>query len=124
MLSGGTFEFEHSIAKRNLSSCSSSIMTAEAEEESGNDTMSRCCANCGAAEVEGNGVKLRSCSACHLVKYCSFKCQGEHRSKHKRECKKRVAELRDEILFKHSQKATITALFVSCRCQLKLDYQL
>ena len=61
------------------------------------------CANCGIAE--GDGVKLRSCSACHLVKYCGVKCQKEHRTEHKRACKKRVAELKDELLFKQPESS-------------------
>ena len=58
----------------------------------------KCCANCGIAGIDD--VKLRDCSACHLVSYCGVKCQKEHRPKHKRDCKKRAAELRDELLFK------------------------
>ena len=38
--------------------------------------------------------------ACKLVKYCSRDCQIAHRPQHKRVCKKRVAELHDEKLFK------------------------
>ena len=59
--------------------------------------MSRCCANCGrgAAEVEGDGVKLKTCTGCKSVRYCDVKCQKEHRPKHKQECKKRAAELKD-----------------------------
>ena len=57
-----------------------------------------CCASCGAAEADH--IKLMKCTACHLVKYCSVKCQKEHRPQHKRACKKRAAELRDELLFK------------------------
>ncbi|KAK1739981.1 hypothetical protein QTG54_008931 [Skeletonema marinoi] len=56
-------------------------------EESG-DTMMYCAA-CGTAEVDD--VKLKKCTACH---------SRDHRPKHKRACKKRAAELRDEILFK------------------------
>ena len=55
------------------------------------------CANCGKAG--GNDIKLKKCSGCHLVSYCSIKCQKEHRPKHKRDCKQRAAELHDEILF-------------------------
>jgi len=34
------------------------------------------------------------------VKYCNRECQIAHRSQHKKECKKRAAELHDEKLFK------------------------
>ncbi len=60
-----------------------------------------CCANCGIAEVDD--IKLKKCDDCDLVKYCSVKCQREHRPKHKRACKKRAAELRDELLFKQPE---------------------
>ena len=56
------------------------------------------CANCGKGEEEGSNLK--SCAACKLVKYCSRDCQQAHRLKHKRECKKRAAELHDIELFK------------------------
>ena len=57
-----------------------------------------CCASCGTAD--GDDIKLKRCNACYLVRYCSVKCQREHRPQHKKECKRRAAELRDEILFK------------------------
>jgi TPR repeat protein len=57
-----------------------------------------CCASCGIAE--GGDIKLKTCTACKSVRYCGFKCQKEHRPQHKKECKKRTAELRDEVLFK------------------------
>ena len=57
--------------------------------------------SCGITVADG--VKLKDCSACHLVKYCSVKCQRDHRPKHKKECKKRAAELHDEILFKQPE---------------------
>eukprot|EP00985_Skeletonema_marinoi_P029504 scaffold28035_cov211-Skeletonema_marinoi.AAC.7 len=60
--------------------------------------MSSFCASCGIAEVDD--IKLTTCDAnCKLVRYCSIACQREHRLQHKEECKKRVAELRDELLF-------------------------
>jgi hypothetical protein len=46
---------------------------------------------------------LMTCTACKSVRYCSVKCQREHRPKHKRACKKRAAELRDEILFRQPE---------------------
>ena len=56
------------------------------------------CANCGKTEEEGNALK--ACVACKMVKYCNRECQIAHRPQHKRECKKRAAELHDEKLFK------------------------
>jgi len=56
------------------------------------------CANCGKGEEESGNLK--KCSACQLVKYCSRECQAAHRPQHKKECKKRAAELYDEKLFK------------------------
>ena len=47
------------------------------------------CAACGKADDN-----LKSCTACHLVKYCNRKCQISHRPKHKKECRKRAAELK------------------------------
>jgi len=70
------------------------------------------CARCG--EEEGDD-DLKFCAGCKLVKYCSRECQSAHRPQHKKECKKRAAELHllgsmsvsdqitpvsDEILFK------------------------
>ena len=90
-------------------------MSAAAGEKSGNtslrsekmsivmesdDTLS-CCASCGIAG--GDDIKLKDCSACHLARYCSGKCQNDHQLQHKRACKKRAAELKDEILFKQPE---------------------
>ena len=61
------------------------------------------CAGCGVKE--GGDIKLRNCTACYLVRYCGVKCQKGHRPKHKKECKKRAAELRDEILFKEPESS-------------------
>ena len=70
-----------------------------------------CCASCGIAEV--NEIKLKTC-ACKLVRYCSVKCQKEHRSQHKTGCKKRVAELRDEILFKQPESSHLGDCPICC----------
>ena len=56
------------------------------------------CANCGKGGE--SSIKLKSCAACMLVKYCSRECQIAHRPQHKKECKKRAKELHDELLFK------------------------
>ena len=59
--------------------------------------MSDTCANCG--KEPGDAVRLKSCTACRLVKYCSVDCQRTHRKQHKKTCKQRAAELRDEQLY-------------------------
>ena len=75
-------------------------MSAVAEEES--DTKIFCCASCGTAGVDD--VELMNCTTgCYLVKYCSVKCQEDHRPDHEEECKQRAAELHDEILFKQPE---------------------
>jgi len=51
-----------------------------------------CCASCGIAEVDE--VKLKECSDCDLIKYCSDECKQDHKSQHEEDCKKRAAELR------------------------------
>jgi len=56
------------------------------------------CANCGKGEEESG--KLKACTACDMVKYCNRDCQIAHRPQHKKECRKRAAELHDEALFK------------------------
>jgi len=78
-------------------------MVIENGEESGNGASGKAgetlyCASCGIAEVDD--IKLTTCDAnCKLVRYCSVACQRDHRPQHKEECKKRVAELRDNLLF-------------------------
>ena len=58
--------------------------------------MNACCAECGA----DGGVSLKICKSCMQVKYCNAICQKNHWQKHKKECKRHAAELRDEALFK------------------------
>eukprot|EP00984_Skeletonema_dohrnii_P012552 scaffold5111_cov84-Skeletonema_dohrnii-CCMP3373.AAC.1 len=72
-----------------------------ADAEGGANMM--CCAACSTPEVDD--IKLKDRSACKLVKYCGVKCQKDHRPQHKKECKKRMAELRDEILFKQPESS-------------------
>jgi len=67
-------------------------------EENEADT---CCAFCGSAEIDD--IKLKECATCDLVKYCSDACQKEHGPQHEEACKKRAAELRDELLFKQPE---------------------
>ena len=61
-------------------------------------TAAEVCANCCGKE-RNDSAKLKNCTACRLVKYCDVDCQRAHRKQHKRACKKRAAELKDERLY-------------------------
>ena len=62
-----------------------------------------CCASCGIAEIDD--VKLmKDCDDCDLVKYCCNNCQEDHKLEHEEACKKRAADLREELLFKHPEE--------------------
>jgi len=61
------------------------------------------CAACGIGEDDG--IKMNKCTACDLARYCSDKCQLEHLPEHEQTCKKRAAELRDDILFKQPESS-------------------
>ena len=54
------------------------------------------CAECG----EEGGASLKMCKSCMLVKYCNAECQKKHWPEHKKDCKLRAAEMRDEALFR------------------------
>ena len=62
------------------------------------DNILSLCANCGKGEESAGDLK--ACTACKMVKYCNRDCQIAHRPQHKKECKKRAADLNDEKLFK------------------------
>jgi len=78
-----------------------------------------CCAACGIAA--NDDVKLKKCAACEIVRYCGVNCQREHRPQHKRACKKRVAELRDEILCRQREKNTDPEDCPICCLPLSID---
>jgi len=61
------------------------------------DAAADVCANCG--KTGSDAVKLKNCTACRLVKYCGVDCQRAHRKQHKKACKHRAAELKDEQLY-------------------------
>ena len=66
-----------------------------------NQADTSCCASCGIAECDD--IKLKECDGCDLVRYCNDDCQQIHQSEHEESCKKRAAELRDELLFKQPE---------------------
>ena len=54
--------------------------------------------NCAACGKEGGNHN--TCNKCKMVRYCNAACKKKHCSKHKKACKKRVAELHEEAIFK------------------------
>jgi hypothetical protein len=86
-------------------------MSADVEMSETSDTMMHC-ASCGIAEVDE--IKLKTCTACKSVRYCGVTCQREHKVKHKKACKKRAAELRDEILFKQPEGSYLGDCPICC----------
>ena len=70
------------------------------------------CANCGKAAVDS--IKLKMCTACKLVKYCSVECQKIHRPQHKKTCKKRAAELRENKLFAPTDESYLGECPICC----------
>eukprot|EP00985_Skeletonema_marinoi_P002912 scaffold1192_cov80-Skeletonema_marinoi.AAC.2 len=73
---------------------------------------SSCCAACGIAEVDD--ITLKECATCDLVRYCSDTCQKNHWPQHKEACKKRAAELRDELLFKQPESSHLGDCPICC----------
>jgi hypothetical protein len=75
------------------------------------------CASCGIAAIDN--ITLKKC-ACNLVKYCSIDCQKNHRPQHKKMCKKRLAELHDDDLFKQPDSSYLGECSICC-LSLPLD---
>ena len=55
------------------------------------------CANCGK-----EGSNLNICNKCKEATYCNAACKKKHRSKHKKQCEGRLAEMHDEALFREA----------------------
>ena len=90
-----------------------SAMNAEDDlEEAEAADMMMFCASCGIAEVDD--IKLMTCNDCDLVRYCSDKCQQDHRPHHDASCKERAAELRDELLFKQPESSYLGDCPICC----------
>ena len=84
-------------------------MIAVDEEAAG---MTTCCASCGRAEVDE--VKLKICTTCKLVKYCSVVCQKNHRPQHEEDCKKRASEIHDDHLFMSPDESHLGECPICC----------
>ena len=50
------------------------------------------CANCGK-----EGSDLNICNKCKAAKYCNAACKKKHRTKHKKKCERRAAEIQAEL---------------------------
>ena len=74
------------------------MSASTADNDNNKDNVPDICANCGKGE-DGN-TNLKACTACKMVKYCNRECQIAHRSQHKKECRRRAAEMHEEALFK------------------------
>ena len=70
-------------------------LSKQIENLSVNNDILTICANCGK-----EGTDLNACNKCDLVAYCNAACKKKHRTKHKKKCERRVAELHDIELFK------------------------
>lgn len=70
------------------------------------------CAACGKAAVDN--VKLKMCTACELVKYCNVECQKNHWPRHKKACRKRAAEIRDDRLFRQPDESYLGECPICC----------
>ena len=83
------------------------------EESEAVETLS-CCASCGIAKAKVDDIQLVPCDDCDLVRYCSDECRAQHKSTHEEECKKRTAELRDELLFKQPESSHLGDCPICC----------
>ena len=70
------------------------------------------CASCGITDVDD--AILRKCDGCDLVNYCGVACRELHRPEHAGKCKKRAAELRDELLFKQPESSHMGDCPICC----------
>ena len=60
------------------------------------------CDNCGKVVSNPN-----ECNKCKSAKYCNAACKKKHRSKHKTECERRVAELQEEEIERERRAAEL-----------------
>ena len=101
----------HSLNIEKLSAATASMST-DGDSVSAAAAAEKCCASCGIAAIDD--VKLKPCPHCDLVEYCSDDCQQEHREKHEAACKKRAAELYDELLFKQPESNHLSDCPICC----------
>ena len=88
----------NSIVKEKESSCN------KEEDTCTDDIMKKLNITCTEIDIcaccSKEGSDLNTCNKCKAVKYCNAACKKRHRTKHKKKCERRVAELHDIELFK------------------------
>ena len=95
-MSGTTGELSKMAAASNEEDLVSEMLSKQnIEDLSNNENDVSVCANCGK-----EGSNLNICNKCKEATYCNAACKKKHRSKHKKHCERRVAELHDVVLFK------------------------
>ena len=77
-------------------------LTQQVEDLSNDNDTLITCANCGK-----EGSNLNICNKCKAATYCNASCKKKHRSKHKQDCERRVAELHDEELERERRAAEL-----------------
>jgi tetratricopeptide (TPR) repeat protein len=93
--------YQHNFRRRRAG-CTIMSSSAEADEV---------CASCGTTTIDN--IKLKKCG-CKLVKYCSVDCQKNHRPQHKKACKKRMTELREDELFAQPDESHLGECSICC----------
>jgi len=79
------------------------------------------CACCG---KEGNSEDMNACNKCKMVQYCNAACKKKHRTKHKKACERRVAELHEDALFKDVEPEECPICFLSLPVADKQSFKL
>jgi hypothetical protein len=88
------------------------VIMSSTEQVNNDEVVEEVCANCSKAAVDN--IKLKICTACKLVKYCSVVCQKNHRPQHKKACKKRLAEIKDDRLFRQPDESYLGECPICC----------
>ena len=92
MSSAGSTDLSGELSSLNIGSGNESNNNEEKGGASNAEIISTVslCANCG---KEGDGDNMNTCNKCDLVQYCNAACKKKHKSKHKKKCERRAAEL-------------------------------
>lgn len=71
--------------------------------------------SCGSiAKDDDDDIKLNKCTPCEIDRYCIEKCLKEHRPQYEEVSEQRMAEIRDEILFKQPESTHLGDCPICC----------